>query len=98
MKTSIQKKLQSLAERHEELGALLADSEVINQQNKFRDYSKEYAQLEPVVTTFKQYQICLNNIEGAKELLKEMDPDIQQLAKQELKDNEEQSVKLEQAL
>ena len=98
MKPSIEKKLQSLAERHEELGALLADAEVINQQNKFREYSKEYSQLEPVVTTFKHYQICLTNMEGAKELLKETDPEMQQLAKQEYKDNEEQLMKLEQDL
>jgi peptide chain release factor 1 len=98
MKPSIQKKLQSLSERHEELGALLADAEVISQQNKFREYSKEYAQLEPVVNTFKQYQNCLNNIEGAKELLKESDAEMQELAKQELKENEELLAKLEQEL
>ncbi|HSW68728.1 MAG TPA: peptide chain release factor 1 [Gammaproteobacteria bacterium] len=98
MKSSIQKKLQSLVERHEELGALLADAEIINQQNKFREYSKEYAQLEPVVQAFKRYQICLGNIEGAKDLLKESDPEMQQLAKQELKENEELLAALEQEL
>lgn len=98
MKASIQKKLQSLVERHEELGALLADADVIHQQNKFRDYSKEYAQLEPVVSAFKQYQVCLNQIAGANELLKETDPEMQQLAKQELKENEEQLTKLEETL
>lgn len=98
MKPSIQKKLQSLVERHEELGALLADAEIINQQNKFREYSKEYAQLEPVVNTFRQYQTCLNNIEGAKELLKEADSEMQQLAKQEWMENEEELAKLEKAL
>lgn len=98
MKPSIQKKLQSLVERHEELGALLSDPEVINQQNRFRDYSKEYAQLDPVVATFKQYQVCLQAIAGAKELLQESDPEMQQLAKQELKESEEQQAKLEQQL
>jgi len=98
MKPSIQKKLESLVERHEELGALLADAEVIGQQNKFREYSKEYAQLEPVVDAFKRYQTCLINLEGARELLKENDPEMQQLAKQELKDNEELLVKFEQTL
>lgn len=98
MKPSIEKKLQSLAERHEELGALLADAEVIHQQNKFREYSKEYAQLESVVGAFKRYQICLNHLQGAKELLKETDPEIQQLAKQELKDNEDLLAALENEL
>ncbi|HSW94220.1 MAG TPA: peptide chain release factor 1 [Gammaproteobacteria bacterium] len=98
MKASIQKKLQSLVERHEELGALLADAEIIHQQTRFRDYSKEYAQLEPVVDAFKQYQACLNRIEGANELLKETDPEMQQLARQELKENEERLTTLEEAL
>ena len=98
MKPSIQKKLQSLVERHEELGALLADADIINQQNKFREYSKEYSQLEPVVAVFRRYQNCQANIEGAQELLKESDADMQQLAKQELKESEEQLEKLESEL
>jgi peptide chain release factor 1 len=98
MKPSIQKKLQALVERHEELSALLSDAEVINQQNKFREYSKEYSQLEPVVNTFKRYEECVNNIAGSKELLNEADPEMQMLAKQELKEGEEQLQKLEQEL
>jgi len=98
MKPSIQKKLQSLVERHEELGALLSDPEVINQQNLFRDYSKEYAQLDPVVAAFKHHEACLQTIAGAKELLNESDPEMQQLAKQELKEGEALLEQLEQQL
>lgn len=98
MKPSIQKKLQALVERHEELSALLSDSETINQQNRFRDLSKEYSQLEPVVKIFKHHQACLANIADTKELLNESDPEMQQLAKQELKASEELLEKLEQDL
>ncbi len=98
MKPSIQKKLQSLVERHEEVSALLSESDVISKQNQFRDLSKEYAQLEPVVNVFKRYQSCLQNIEGAKELLNEADSDMQSLAKQELSDAEEQLQELEETL
>ncbi len=98
MKPSIEKKLQTLVERHEELGALLADSGVISKQNLFRDYSKEYAQLEPIVSTFKRYLVCLTVIAGAKELLQESDPELQQLAKQELNEAEALQLKLEQDL
>jgi len=66
MKPSIQKKLQTLVERHEEVSALLAESEVISQQNRFRDLSKEYAQLEPVVAVFKRYQAATKNWDEAK--------------------------------
>jgi peptide chain release factor 1 len=98
MKPSIQKKLQTLVERHEELSALLSDAEVINQQNLFREYSKEYAQLEPVVNVFKRYQSCEQDLDGAKELMNESDPEMQALAKAELKNAEEQIEKLEKEL
>ena len=49
MKESIVSKLEKLSDRYEELAALLSDAEVITDQNKFRDYSKEYSELEPVV-------------------------------------------------
>ena len=98
MKPSIEKKLQSLVMRHEELGMLLSDPEVIHDQNRFRDYSKEYAQIEPVVLTFKRYETCVHNLEGAKELLKESDPEMQQMAADELKESEEQIEKLEKEL
>ena len=94
MKPSIQKKLQALAERHEELSALLSDSEVISKQNTFREYSKEYAQIEPVVNIFKSYQIITQNIENAQQLLNEPDPEMQQLARQDLKDSEEEAERL----
>lgn len=98
MKPSIQKKLQSLVERHEEVSALLSESDVISNQNRFRDLSKEYAQLEPLVNAFKQYQSCLQNIANAKELLNESDVEMQALAKQELIGAEEQLQKLEETL
>lgn len=98
MKPSIQKKLQTLVERHEELSALLSEPDVINHQTQFREYSKEYSQLEPVVNTFKRYQQTMNDIDGAKELLNEADPEMQQMAKQELKTAEDLIEKLEKDL
>ncbi len=98
MKPSIEKKLQALVERHEELNALLSDAEIIGQQNKFREFSKEYSQLEPVVNVFKRYLVCLENIKSAKEFLTEQDPELQELGKQELSIAEEQSAKLEDEL
>ena len=53
MKDSIKRKLQGLIERHEEITALLGEADVISDQNKFRDLSKEYAQLEPLVEHLK---------------------------------------------
>ena len=49
MKESIKNKLMTIAEHHEELGVLLGDISVINNQEKFKNLSKEYADLEPIV-------------------------------------------------
>jgi peptide chain release factor 1 len=98
MKPSIQKKLQALVERHEELGALLADPETISNQTRFRDFSKEYSQLEPIVATFKKYTTCLKNMTDMEEMLNESDAEMQQLVKTELKEAQEQLPKIEEEL
>ena len=49
MKASLLNKLDVLQDRFEELTALLGDGEVISDQAKFRAYSKEYAEVEPIV-------------------------------------------------
>jgi peptide chain release factor 1 len=87
-----------LVERHEEIGALLSDPEVIAKQNKFREYSKEYAQIEPVVMVFKRHKVLVEDLANAKELLNEPDVEMQQLARQEIKVTEEEMEKLEQEL
>ncbi len=96
MKASLEKKLQTLVERHEELKALLSDPETISQQNKFREFSKEYSQLEPLVNTFTGYQSALKEKENILELMKDPDPELQQMAKQEFKPLEELIEKLQQ--
>ena len=63
MKSSILAKLDHLAERYEEVGALLSDPEIIGDQNKYRELSKEYAELEPVVKCYQSFQEVVNNIE-----------------------------------
>jgi len=98
MKPSIEKKLQMLVERHEELDAMLSDAEVINNQNRFRELSKEYAQLGPVVAVFKRHLACLQEIEEMKLLLAENDIEMQQLARQELKNAEIALPKIEEEL
>ena len=62
MKASILAKLDNLNERYQEVAALLSDAETITDQNKFRDLSKEYAELEPVVKAYLDYQEVINNI------------------------------------
>ncbi len=48
MNPSIRRKLDELAERHQEVALLLAQPEVVDDNARFRDLSREFAQLEPL--------------------------------------------------
>ena len=95
MKASILAKLDNLDERYQEVAALLSDSETISDQNRFRELSKEYAELEPVVKAYVDYRDVINNLEEAKILLKDSDPDMRAMAQDELADAESQRETLE---
>ena len=95
MKASILAKLDSLSERYEEVGALMSDPDIIGDQNKFRELSKEYAELEPVVNCYLSFQEVVSNIDEAKALAKDADPDMRAMAQDELKQGEQQLEVLE---
>lgn len=85
MKASIQNKLESLSERLEEINALLADPDTIADQNRFRSLSQEYAQLNPVVACFKQYQTAQSDLAEAERMMNDSDPDMRDMAVDEFK-------------
>lgn len=98
MKPSILNKLEHLTARFEELAALLAEREIIANQNRFRELSKEYAQLEPLNKTFALYQKTLRTIHAAEEMLKDSDKEMRILAGEELQNNQAHAEQLEQDL
>ncbi len=98
MKASINLKLENLIDRFEEIAALLSQPEVQSDQNKFRSLSQEYAQIDPLVSCYKQYQENEENLEGAMEMLKDSDPELRELAKEEQLEAEAKKQTLEQQL
>ena len=98
MKESLIHKLENLSERKTELEGMLSAPEIINDQPKFRELSREYAELEPVVACFKQYRKNQETIAGSQEMLKDSDPEIRELAVEEMKEAESQIESLEQEL
>ncbi len=86
MKASIISKLETLSERHEEISLLLSQPEVMNDQNRFRELSKEYAELSPVVEKFSQYQEAADTIESATEMLDDSDPEMKAMAEEEIQE------------
>ena len=85
MKPSIYSKLQALVERHEEIGHMLGDPLVIKDQNRFRELSQEYSQLEQVVSTFNRYLCAEEEFTSVEEMLKDADPEIREMAQDEFK-------------
>ena len=86
MKASIQNKLEFLVERREELSHLLSDPDIIRDQTRFRELSKEYSELEPLVLEFRAYQNAKEAVVSIAAMLKDADPEIRALAQAELAD------------
>ena len=98
MKASLLNKLEVLRARHEEIAGMLADMEIINDQNRFRNLSMEYAQLEDVARHFNQYEQAKQDWQAASDMLEEDDPELRGLAQEEIDKSDARIVDLETAL
>jgi peptide chain release factor 1 len=83
MKESIHHKLVLLGDRFEELSGLLSDPQVIGDQARFRDLSREYAELEPVIREFRTYQARERDLRDAREMLNDPDTSLRDMADEE---------------
>jgi peptide chain release factor 1 len=77
MKDSIRRKLEKLDERHEEIGRLLSEPDVIGRQNQFRDLSMEYSRLGPLVERYRGFLALEGDLATAREL--EMEDELKEL-------------------
>ena len=84
MKESIKNRLDSVRERFEEVSGLLPDPDVIGDQNQFRDLSREYSKLEPVVGMLRQYESMAEDVVAAEEMAGDADDDIRRMGQEEL--------------
>ena len=84
MRTSIRHKLETVRDRFEELAALLADPDVVTDPSRFRDLSKEYSRIEPVVELFRQYQVLGEDIGAAEEMAADSDEELRKMGQEEL--------------
>jgi len=83
MKPSLLARLEGLKERFEELTALLGDAEIIQDQPRFRAFSKEYADIEPIIAAFAALNQAKQQFEEAKALQSDSDPSMRELAEEE---------------
>ena len=83
---SMMSKLESLRDRFEEVAALLSDAEVMADRESFTALSKEYAEIEPVVGCYRRAMELEANIADNEQLLEEEDPEMRELAQQDIAD------------
>ncbi|MEP7044863.1 MAG: PCRF domain-containing protein, partial [Dokdonella sp.] len=82
MQPSIRRKLEQLAERHEELEHMLASAEVLADVKRLRDVSREHAQLTPLAESLRAYDETASALESAQAMLR--DPELKDLAQEEI--------------
>ena len=89
MNESMLDRLVSMENRYEELGHMLMDPDIGTDIKKMTDVTKEQASLQAAYDLFQDYKEVKDGIDGAKELMKENDPEIKEMAKMELDELEE---------
>ncbi len=96
MTPSLLRKLEILSERHEEVGHLLSDPAVMNDNQKFRTLSKEYSQLEPVANNLALYRQAQKDLVSAEQMRN--DPEMRELADDEIPVAQARIVELDEQL
>lgn len=96
MTPSIRRKLESLAERHEEIGLLLAQPDVLADNNRFRELSREYAQLEPVTNSLHERDQAERELGETRAMLD--DAELREMAKDDVARLEQRLVELDDEL
>lgn len=98
-KNNILQKLDGLESRYEEVSTLITDPSVIADQQRYVKLTKEYKDLEDIVKLRQKYINCLGQISEAKDIImNETDPDMKEMAREQLAENEELQPKLEEEI
>jgi peptide chain release factor 1 len=91
-------KLKTIESKYEELTRLLMDPEVLSNPMELQRYSKEQAELQPLVEKIQEYTKLLSDIEETEKLLTGGDEDLRELAQAELNELKEKKLKIEEWL
>ena len=95
MLDSIKTRLTEIKDNFSDIQTKLSMPDVINDQKQYASLSKEYSNLKPIVEKFEEYIQCNSNISSAEEVLNESDTDLAELAKEEIKENNERISQIE---
>jgi peptide chain release factor 1 len=88
-------KLAEVEKRYEQLEQMLSDPQLLSQQKEYSRVAKERAELEELVSCYREWKRTEQEIEENRELLKEKDEALRELAKEELSTLREKKEELE---
>ena len=90
------KKLDDIEARFEDLERQMADPAVIADADGYRKVARARSEIEPLVTKFREYKQVLHNLEDARPMLTEADPELQNMARDEVARLEPELTRIEQ--
>ncbi|HET6721516.1 MAG TPA: peptide chain release factor 1 [Chitinophagaceae bacterium] len=91
-------RLEAIKARFDQLGVALTNPEIVANNKRFAETSKEYRSLEKIVTAYEEYKKVLDDVTMYKDALNGTDEEFRELAKEELPASEERKEKLESAI
>ena len=91
-------RLELIEKRYNEINNLLMQNEILSDVNKSRELSIELKNIEEVVGVFREYKKVLNDILESREMMRDSDLEIANMAKEELNSLQNEKEKLEDKL
>ncbi len=91
-------RLEQIAVRYEELGAQLAEPEIVTDQQRYQKVAKQHRDLEAMVDGYRKYRAITDGIAEARAMLSEDDPEMRVMAEEELAQLEERLPRVEEDL
>ena len=95
MKVSLRKKLDEISIKHNEIQNLLSDKDIINDMDKYKNLSVEYAKLEVIIKDYKKYLINEESLQESEEISTNETGELKKLADEEIKSAKEELMSLE---
>ena len=89
-------KLEAIEKKYEELTKKISDPDVIANQNEWRQYMKEHAEIEPIVEKYREYKKTKQSMDEASEMLS--DPELKELAEVEMLEAKEKLPQIEEEI
>ena len=89
-------KLEAIEKKYEELTKKISDPDVISNQNEWRQYMKEHAEIEPIVEKYREYKKTKQSMDEASEMLS--DPELKELAEVEMLEAKEKLPQIEEEI